>query len=61
MGEEDGFFEILKVVIVDVKLTLQGAIRDPAVLLQHGDRLTEDVVERHGGSSAWGRSTVRLH
>jgi hypothetical protein len=54
MGKEDGLLEILKVVIVDGKLALQGAIGDPAVLLQHGDRLAEDIVERHGGSSACG-------
>jgi hypothetical protein len=54
MGKEDGFFEILKVVIVKGKLALQGAIGDPDVLLQHGDRLAEDFVERHGGSSACG-------
>jgi hypothetical protein len=49
---EDGVFEILQVVILNGKLTLQGAIGDPAMLVQHGDRLTEDLIERHNGSSA---------
>src|SRR5215813_11560795 len=33
-------------------MALQGAIGDPAVLPQHGNRLAENFVERHGGSSA---------
>jgi hypothetical protein len=45
--------EILEETIVKGKLALQGAIGDPAVLLQHGYRLAEDFVERHGGSSAY--------
>ena len=52
MGKEDGVFEILQVVILNGKLALQGAIGDAAVLVQHGDRLAEDFVERHGSSSA---------
>jgi hypothetical protein len=33
MGKEDGVFEILQVVILNGKLALQGAIRDPAMLV----------------------------
>ena len=54
MGKEDGVFEILQVVIVKGKLALQGAIGDPAMFVQHGDRLAEDLIERHSGSSACG-------
>ena len=43
--------EVLKERVVNGKLTLQGAIGDPSVLLQHSNRLAEDFVERHGGFS----------
>ena len=46
--------EVLDEIIINSKLALQGAIGDPAVLLQHGNRLAEDVVEGHGGSSSYG-------
>ena len=54
MGKEDGVFEILQVVILNGKLALQRAIRDPAMLMQHGDGLAEDLIERHSGSSVCG-------
>src|SRR5262245_49628490 len=54
MGKEDGVFEIVQVVILNGKLALQGAIGDPAMLLQHGDALAEDLIECHSGSSACG-------
>src|SRR5713101_1584718 len=54
MGKEDGVFEILQVVILNGKLALQGAIGDPAMLVQHGDGLAEDLIERHSSSSVCG-------
>jgi hypothetical protein len=54
MGKKDGLFQILQVVVVQGKLPLQGAIGDAAMLVQHGERLAEDLIERHSGSSAWG-------
>ncbi len=45
--------EVLQDHIINGKLALQGAIGDPAMLPQHRNRLAEDVVERHGGSSAY--------
>src|SRR5438132_6767957 len=54
MGKEDGVCEILQVVILNGKLALQGAIGDPTMLVQHGDGLAEDLIERHSGSSSWG-------
>ena len=54
MVKADGIGEIRKVVIINGKLALQGAIGDAAVLVQHGDRLAEDFIERHSSSSAWG-------
>jgi hypothetical protein len=52
MGKEERLGEISQILIVNAKLPLQGAIGDPAMLVQHGDRLTEDLIERHNGSSA---------
>jgi hypothetical protein len=43
--------EVLQERVINGKLALQSAIGDPAVLLQHGNRLAEDFVERHSGSS----------
>ena len=40
--------------LVEGKLALQGTIGDPAMFVQHGDRLAEDLIERHSGSSACG-------
>jgi hypothetical protein len=51
---EQRVFEILEVVLVEGKLALQGAIGDPAMFVQHGERLAEDLIERHSGSSACG-------
>src|SRR4029434_5276458 len=66
MGKEDGVFEILQVVILNGKLALQGAIGDPAMLMQHSDGLAEDLIERHYGSSVCrvppqGTSTAAHH
>jgi hypothetical protein len=54
IGVEQRVFEIGEVVLVEGKLALQGAIGDPAMLVQHGDGLAEDLIERHSGSSACG-------
>ena len=43
--------------VVTGNLALEGAIGDPGVLLQHGNRLAEDFVERHGGSSTYGAAS----
>jgi hypothetical protein len=47
MGKEDRLCEIRKVVIVNGKLALEGTIGDPTIVLQHSDRLAEDLIERH--------------
>ena len=31
------------------------------MFVQHGERLAEDLIERHSGSSAWGSSLHRAH
>src|SRR5262245_57108633 len=63
MGKVQRFGQIGQVGIVNAKLALEGTIGDPAMLVQHGHRLAEDLVERHGGFSAcpvtpWGASAV---
>ena len=40
-------------VVVERTWDLEGALGDPAVLLQHGKRLAENCVERHGGPSTY--------
>src|SRR5262245_33636311 len=45
--------EVLQDWVVNGKLALQGTVGDPTVLLQHSNRLAEDFVERHGGSSTY--------
>ena len=54
MGKQNGLFQIRQVVVIKGKLALQGAIGDPAMLVQHGDGLAEDLIERHRGSSVCG-------
>ena len=54
MCKADGVCEIGQVVILNSELALEGAIGDAAVLVQHGDRLAEDLIERHSGSSTCG-------
>src|SRR5262249_42695128 len=58
MRKEDGACEIGQVVIRKGKLAFQGTIGDSTVLVQHGDRVAEDLIERHSGSSAC-RVTLR--
>ena len=48
---EHGFFEVFEVVIVNVKLPLQGPIRNPPQALEHRDGLRQDLLERHGRPS----------
>jgi hypothetical protein len=44
---EQSLFQILKVGIVEVKLPLQGAIRDTSQALQHRQGFMQDLFERH--------------
>jgi hypothetical protein len=46
--------EIFEERLVEGKLTLEGTVGHPTVLLQHRNRLAEDVVECHDGSSVCG-------
>ena len=48
---EHGLFEVCEVVVIEGKLPLEGAIRYPPLALEHGDRLLQDLLERHGVSS----------
>src|SRR4029453_10698894 len=50
----EGEHKQVKERVVKGKLALEGTIGDPAVLLQHGHRLAEGFVERHGGSPCMG-------
>src|SRR4029453_17565960 len=44
--------QVLQERIVESKLALQGAIRDTAQALQHGDGLRQDLLECHNRPSA---------
>jgi hypothetical protein len=46
--------KILKERVVEGKLAPEGTVGHPAVLLHHRNRLAQDVIKRHGGSSACG-------
>jgi hypothetical protein len=39
--------EILEVSVVELKLALEGTIRDTPPALEHGDRLVEDLLKGH--------------
>src|SRR2546430_10289644 len=47
-------FEVPQERVVERKLALEGTVGHPAVLLEHCNRLAQDIIERHGGSPACG-------
>jgi len=47
VGKRQGFFEIGKIVVVKIKLPLEGWIRDVAILLKPVNDLSQDFLERH--------------
>jgi hypothetical protein len=52
IGIQDGIFEILKIGVIQVELSLESAIRDTAQALEHRDGLRQDLFECHDYPSA---------
>ena len=50
MGVENGVSKLLKVVIIEVKLTLEGPVGKPLLTAEPVDGLGEDILEAHDGS-----------
>ena len=45
--------DILEVRLIQVELAFEGTIRDPALALEQGDGLVQDLLEGHGRPSGW--------
>jgi hypothetical protein len=48
VGVAEFFFEIFEIIVVQVKLPLQGAVRHTPPASQHIEHLIQDFLERHG-------------
>jgi hypothetical protein len=45
---EDFFLQVLDIVVIEVKTSLEGTIRYPSLTLEQFEHLGEDFIEGHG-------------
>jgi hypothetical protein len=53
IGIQEGLFEILKIVVIKVELSLESAIRNTAQALEHRDGLRQDLLKCHYDPSVY--------
>jgi hypothetical protein len=52
LGVDDFFLQVLDIVVINIKASLEGTIRDPPLAFEEVDDLGEDVIEGHTCPSA---------